>query len=75
MPFGLRNGLAVFQRLMDQILHRDKDMSQVYIDDITIFSASWEEHCQHIAQVLDRLKQALWLMLRSASGDKHPVNF
>ena len=58
MPFGLRNGPAVFQRLMDRILHNDKDMSQVYIDDIAVFSSSWQEHCQHIAQVLERLKQA-----------------
>ena len=58
MPFGLRNGPAVFQRLMDRILHSDKDMSQVYIDDIAIFSSSWEEHCSHIARVLDRLRKA-----------------
>ena len=58
MPFGLRNGPAVFQRLMDRILHSDKDMSQVYIDDIAVFSLSWEEHCTHIARVLDRLRKA-----------------
>ena len=58
MPFGLRNGPAVFQRLMDRILHSYKDMLQVYIDDIAVFSSSWEEHCTHIARVLDRLRKA-----------------
>ena len=58
MPFGLRNGPAVFQRLMDRILHKDKDISQVYIDDIAIFSSSWEQHCIDIARVLDRLRQS-----------------
>ena len=58
MPFGLRNGPAVFQRLMDWILHSDIDMSQVYIDDIAVFSSSWDEHCEHIARVLDRLRKA-----------------
>ena len=58
MPFGLRNGPAVFQRLMDNLLHQDKEYSQVYIDDIAIFSATWEEHCKHIGVVLGRLQQA-----------------
>ena len=58
MPFGLRNGPAVFQRLMDRVLHEEKEVSQVYIDDIAVFSLTWEDHCQHIAQVLERLKQA-----------------
>ena len=58
MPFGLRNGPAVFQRLMDNLLHKDKEYSQVYIDDIAIFSATWEEHCYHIGVVLGRLQQA-----------------
>ena len=58
MPFGLRNGPAVFQRLMDSILHRDKEYSQVYIDDIAVFSTTWEEHCHHIGVVLSRLQEA-----------------
>ena len=58
MPFGLRNGPAVFQRLMDQILHRDKDASVVYIDDIAIFSPTWETHCQDIGRILGRLRGA-----------------
>ena len=58
MPFGLRNGPAVFQRLMDQILHQDKDASVVYINDIAIFSPTWEAHCQDIDRILGRLKGA-----------------
>ena len=58
MPFGLRNGPAVFQRLMDRILHQDKDSAQVYIDNIAIFSSSWDAHCRDIAKVLDRLRGA-----------------
>ena len=58
MPFGVRNGPAIFQRLMDQVLHRDHSLSVVYIDDIAIFSSSWEAHCGDIAIVLGRLREA-----------------
>ena len=58
MPFGLRNGPAIFQRLMDGILHADKEICQVYIDDIAIFSQSWQEHCVHIERVLGKLRRA-----------------
>ena len=44
--------------MMDRLLHQDKEMSQVYIDDIAVFSSSWEEHCSHIARVLGRLREA-----------------
>ena len=58
MPFGLRNGPAVFQRLMDQLLHQDRDIAVVYIDDIAIFSPTWEAHCQDISRILGRLSSA-----------------
>ena len=58
MPFGLRNGPAVFQRLMDSLLHKDLEYSRVYIDDIVVFSTTWEQHCWHLGQVLERLHQA-----------------
>ena len=58
MPFGLRNGPAVFQRLMDQVLHQDSERAVVYIDDIGIFSSTWEDHCRDIRLVLTRLKDA-----------------
>ena len=58
MPFGLRNGPAVFQRLMDKLLHEDLEFTRVYIDDIVVFSTSWDQHCRHLARVFERLKHA-----------------
>ena len=58
MPFGLANGPAVFQRLMNQILAPLVGKTvMVYIDDIVVFSKTEEEHAQHIHQVLQLLKE------------------
>ena len=59
MPFGLCNAPATFQRLMDKLLasYRGKFV-EVYLDDITIFSTTFELHCQHVEIILDALRQA-----------------
>eukprot|EP00253_Pinus_taeda_P001970 PITA_01970 len=57
MPFGLTNAPAIFMRLMDDILQPfSNSFVVVYLDDILIFSKSWEEHLQHIWQVLQTLR-------------------
>ena len=43
MPFGVKNGPAVFQRL---ILRGCKSSSEAYIDDVAVYSHTWEDHCQ-----------------------------
>ena len=59
MPFGLCNAPATFQRAMQSVLAglewRD---CFVYIDDILIASATFEEHLQHLEQVFNRLRTA-----------------
>jgi len=58
MPFRLTNALATFMRLMDDILRPfTNSFVVVYLDDILIFSQSWEEHLHHIRQVLQTLRQ------------------
>jgi hypothetical protein len=58
MPFGLTNALTTFLRMMDNLLHPvTNSFVVVYLDDILIFSRSWEEHLQHIQQVLNTLRQ------------------
>ena len=59
MPFGLRNAPATFQRLMNRVVSGLVGCA-VYLDDVVIFSATWEDHLQRIRALLDRL---LWAKL------------
>ena len=59
MPFGLRNGPSIFQRLMQGILAPYLWLfALVYIDDIVVFSKSWEEHLGHLDVVLGAIAKA-----------------
>ena len=57
MPFGLKNAPAIFQRLMDELLGDLKGkFLDVLMDDIIIYSNTFEEHIEHIRIVLTRLR-------------------
>ena len=59
MPFRYRNGPSVFQRIMQGILAPFLWIfALVYIDDIVIFSTSFEDHIQHLDQVLKAVSGA-----------------
>ena len=58
MPFGLRNALATFQRLVDRVLGGLEAFAAPYIDDIIIFSNDCKQHFGHIREVIGRLQQA-----------------
>ena len=59
MSFGLTNAPPTFQRLMHRVLHGlDWKICLVYIDDIIIFSSTFEEHLLRLSAVFDRLRNA-----------------
>ncbi|KAM4549940.1 uncharacterized protein V3H82_019144 [Fundulus diaphanus] len=58
MPFGLHGAPATFQRLMDRVLQGCGDCSAAYLDDVVIFSDTWEQHLQHLERVLGKIEQA-----------------
>ena len=55
MPFGLCNAPATFQRTMNLLLH-DHENTQVFINDITVFSSTLEEHYQHLDKRFKKLR-------------------
>lgn len=57
MPFGMRNSPATFQRAMNYLLQDLKEVS-VYLDDILIYSLSWQQHIQQLSAVMSRLHDA-----------------
>jgi len=58
MPFGVKNAPAVFQQLMNDVLRGEEKFASPYMDDIVVFSDSWEDHICHIKKVLGKLEQA-----------------
>lgn len=58
MPFGLKNGPAIFQRTLHRILikHNLTSFSSNYIDDILIFSKNIDEHLRHLEMVFKALQ-------------------
>ena len=59
MPFGLTNEAVTFQRLIECILAGIIDNEcLIYIDDIIMFSQSFEENLQRLRHVFQRLQTA-----------------
>uniref|UniRef100_A0A669FBS4 Gypsy retrotransposon integrase-like protein 1 n=1 Tax=Oreochromis niloticus TaxID=8128 RepID=A0A669FBS4_ORENI len=58
LPFGLHGAPATFQRLMDKVLCGLSAFTCAYLDDVVVFSGTWEEHVDHLRVVLDRLRSA-----------------
>ncbi|UYV69617.1 hypothetical protein LAZ67_6004101 [Cordylochernes scorpioides] len=59
MPFGLCNAPATFERMMDTLLRALKwSMCLCYLDDIIVFSPTFDEHVRRLELVLRCLSKA-----------------
>lgn len=57
MPFGLCNAPTTFQRLINQVLADFLEkFVVVYLDDIIIYSNTFNEHVMHLTAVFNKLK-------------------
>ena len=57
MPMGLTNAPATCQRLMEMVLRGlPWKTCLVYLDDVLIYSRSFDEHLQHLEEILSRFQ-------------------
>ena len=58
IPFGVTNGVAVFQRLMDNIIKEEKLKDTFpYLDDITVAGVNQADHDKNVEAFLDVVKR------------------
>jgi hypothetical protein len=69
--------LTTFMQMMDDILRPfTNSFVVVYLDDILIFNKTWEEHLEHIQQVLGTLRQhKLYANLEKCSFDMQRIQY
>lgn len=58
MPFGLKNAPYYFSKMMSDLLRDCERFAIPYLDDIAVFSDTWEEHLEHLSSVLEKIKSA-----------------
>jgi Reverse transcriptase (RNA-dependent DNA polymerase) len=63
MLIGLTNALAMFMRLINNVLAECLDIFVVvYLDNILIYLKNYKEHVEHVRQVLTMLRGANLLL-------------
>ena len=75
IPFGLMNAPGMFQKFMQSELEgMNNDFCIPYMDDVIIYSNSFEDHINHLRKVLQRLREkGVKLKARKCKHFKHEV--
>ena len=78
MPFGLRSAPAIFQKILSGILRR-RDLSKFcvnYLDDILVFSNSFEEHLHHLSLLFKAIyEEGFRLNFGKCTFAKQSINY
>lgn len=77
MPFGLCNAPATFQRIVEKALEGLQwRIAVLYLDDIIVYSSSFEEHFADLELIIERLKKAgLKLKAKKCFFFRHEISY
>ena len=58
MPFDVSNAPSRFMNMMNDLLGEYLDQFVlIFLDDVLIYSANIQEHCEHLRKVLNKLRE------------------
>ena len=76
MPFGLTNAPDTFQRTMVMTFSDMIDYTDIYVDDIVVYSETLEDHLVHLRKVLQRSREhQLFVKLKKCSFAQSEIEF
>lgn len=78
LPFGLKTSPAIFQRILRNLIKRNglDNFSVNYIDDILVFSKTFDEHLIHLDKVINSIfKEGFRLSLGKCEFAKTKVKY
>ena len=58
LPMGFKNSPPTFQKVMSDTLKSCRSFSLVYLDDIIVYSKSYDEHLDHLKQIFTALSDS-----------------
>ena len=76
VPFGLATTFSRFQHVMSKVLTGLNNFTFIYLDDVLIFSETYEEHLQHLCSVFEKFQKAgLKIKLRKCQFFKTHLHY
>jgi hypothetical protein len=58
MPFGMKNAINTFYRMITKVFGAYLDrFLKVFVDDLNVHNLTWEKHLEHLHYVLLRLRE------------------
>ena len=57
MPFGMKNAAATFQGMVNHIV-ADIEGCEAYVDDLIVYSQTWEQHIGQLRRLFGKLSEA-----------------
>ena len=57
MPFGMKNAPATSQRMVNHVV-TDIEGCEAYVDDLIVYSQTWEQHIGQLRHLFEKLSQA-----------------
>ena len=72
VPFGLATAVSTFQYLMSKVLTGLSNFAFMYLDDVLVFSETYDNHIHHLIEVFTHFKKAgLKIKLSKCQFSKH----